>query len=282
MGSISEKFDSRDFKWDGEQSTGTYRYLLWGFEEDEEGAYDLLVATRPDNWIIGSIELLPKSPSINPIGAGIFDGEVEYTYFGPKEPREDGDTSVGSLQGGTGGGSIHLNYSLSTVQAYSASGYSAATTDNKNAIAVETGGGAMEVKGTDIPARLFRFTTKKLVSDGSVTPAYFSALYAMTTCVNSAAYRPHPKMPNFAAGELLLEDFRFDQQDDATWEFTFYWSASPNVTDLAIGDISGIAKKGWEFLWLSYIEKVQSDQRVKRPVRAYVEQVFYTANFSAI
>lgn len=60
------------------------------------------------------------------------------------------------------------------------------------------------------------------------------------------------------------------------WEINYRFAASPNVTGLAVGDITGIAKKGWEYLWVRYSDSEDAVAKalVKKPVAVYIEQVY--------
>ncbi|RLJ02117.1 MAG: hypothetical protein DRP08_04810, partial [Candidatus Aenigmatarchaeota archaeon] len=68
-------------------------------------------------------------------------------------------------------------------------------------------------------------------------------------------------------------------QDD--WEITFKFAASPNQEDIAIGDITDITKKGWEYLWARYedVEDSSAKALVKKPTAVYVEQVYPCSDF---
>jgi len=48
----------------------------------------------------------------------------------------------------------------------------------------------------------------------------------------------------------------------------------PDVTGLSVGNIVGIAKKGWEYLWVRYqdAEDAAAKALVKKPVAVYVER----------
>ncbi len=48
---------------------------------------------------------------------------------------------------------------------------------------------------------------------------------------------------------------------------------------MVIGSITGIQKRGWEYLWVRYADAEDGDVLVKRPVSAYVEQVYEYGNF---
>ncbi len=59
---------------------------------------------------------------------------------------------------------------------------------------------------------------------------------------------------------------------------------SPNRTGISVGPITGIAKKGWEYLWVRYadVEDTASNTLVKQPVAAYVEKVYEEASFAGL
>jgi len=68
------------------------------------------------------------------------------------------------------------------------------------------------------------------------------------------------------------------------WEITHRFSASPNKTGLTIGDITGIEKKGWEYLWVRYAdaEDTAAKTLVKKPAAVYVEKVYEEGDFSVL
>ena len=65
---------------------------------------------------------------------------------------------------------------------------------------------------------------------------------------------------------------------------SFKFAASPNATGLVVGDITGIAKKGWEYLWVRYADAEDTSAKVlvKKPIAAYVEQVYPYGNFAGL
>jgi hypothetical protein len=60
--------------------------------------------------------------------------------------------------------------------------------------------------------------------------------------------------------------------------------ASPNRTGITVGDITGISKKGWEYLWVRYADSEDAAAKaiVKKPVAAYVEKVYEVGDFGMI
>ena len=45
------------------------------------------------------------------------------------------------------------------------------------------------------------------------------------------------------------------------WEISFRFAASPNVTGLAVGDITGINKKDSHYLWVPHTLRVNPDDQ---------------------
>jgi len=88
--------------------------------------------------------------------------------------------------------------------------------------------------------------------------------------VNSAGFK------GFAAGECLFLGAAGSKRGSGDWEITYRFAASPNVTNLTIGDITGINKKGWEYLWVRYSDSEDAVAKalVKKPVAVYIEQVY--------
>jgi len=105
-----------------------------------------------------------------------------------------------------------------------------------------------------------------------------AAYFSLTGKVNDAAFK------GLAAGECLFLGASGSKRGEEDWEITFRFAASLNRTGISVGSITGIAKKGWEYLWVRYadVEDAGSNTLVKQPVAAYVEQVYEYGNFAAL
>lgn len=89
----------------------------------------------------------------------------------------------------------------------------------------------------------------------------------------------------FAAYECLFNGAQFaDPRPDGAVEFTYSFSGSPNKTNLTVGDISGIAKNGWDYLWVRYADSDDTAAKaiIKKPLAAYVESVYSSGNLGAL
>jgi len=113
------------------------------------------------------------------------------------------------------------------------------------------------------------------IPDADVNKA---AYFALTGKVNNASWK------GFAAGEVLFLGVSGSKRGEDDWEITFRFAASPNRTNIQIGNITVASKKGWEYLWVRYadVEDGGSNTLVKQPVAVYVEKVYEEGDFSAL
>ena len=196
------------------------------------------------------------------------DGEWRITVrYGKREPTETGDSSYSF---DTAGGTQHITQSLQTINSYAPSGETAP--DFKGAI----GFNGQEVEGADILLAAYHFSETHYMADSAVTTAYKGKLYALTYKTNADAFK------GFSEGEVLFLGASGSQRGTDQWEITFRFAASPNKTGLTVGDITSIAKKGWEYLWVRYEEAEDTTAKaiVKRPKAVYVERVYDSGDFS--
>ena len=172
----------------------------------------------------------------------------------------------------TGGGTQHISQSLQTVGAYPAPGEIAA--NFWGAIGVNQD----QIDGTDITVPVFNFTETHYINSALVTGAYKQALFLLTGRVNGGGFK------GFAAGEVLFLGASGAKRGFEDWEITFRFAASPNVTGLSLGNIVGINKQGWQYLWVRFDDDEDTSAKtlIKKPIAAYVERVYEYGDFSAL
>ncbi len=182
------------------------------------------------------------------------------------------DTDEYSLQISTGGGTIRVTSSFGTTR-YAAPSRTAP--DFVSAIDVQEG----KPQGIDrvIPATKMTLTYRL---PRPVDPFAFQALSSsLVGTVNTAPLMGH------AAGEMLYlgGDGNFGNKIDP--ELQFSWAASSNAT-LTIGGITGIAKKGHDYLWLIYEDNKTGSGAdtyvVTKPRAAYVERIYTSGDHSLL
>ena len=262
----TEKIDSRQLT-DGQSAELVYTIAGTA---DEAAALAALKATAPA--ALGGLKRQPVSvepvhvDTSNP-GSCIWTGTAAYA---PRERAEPPQTGESVFNFDTGGGTQHITQSLQTVARYP----SGTAPDFKGAIGVTHD----SVEGVDITVPVYNFSETHYVPAAQVTAAYKAAVFQLTGRVNSAAFK------GFATGECLFLGASGSRRGAEDWEITFRFAGSPNRTGLAVGAITGIAKKGWEYLWVRYAdaEDTGSHTLVKSPLGAYVERVYEEGNFSAL
>ena len=105
----------------------------------------------------------------------------------------------------------------------------------------------------------------------------------MVGCINGSSFW------GFSAGELLFtgcNGSRTGKKSSDKWQVTFRFSVQKNQSNIAIGSLGTINKRGWDVLWVRYKEDtIEQDGKksvFRVPKAAYVEQVYAEANFSSL
>ena len=255
---VYEKWNSRETTI-AEDSSVDLRYIIRGTDDDAT-ANSALLSASPVYY--GG--LVRQSAHTERIAEDVWEGSVRYGMLEPPETDY-------SFSFDTGGGTQNITQSLATVGAYSASG---PPPNFKGAI----GATRDSVDGVDITVPVYNFSETHYIDTLLVTAAYKAALFSLTGTVNNAPFR------GFAAGEVLFLGASGSKRGQDDWEISYRFAASPNVLGLAVGDITGVAKRGWEYLWVRYqdTEDTAAKMLVKQPVAVYVEQVYPYGNFAGL
>ncbi|MBI1370846.1 MAG: hypothetical protein GC162_19605 [Planctomycetes bacterium] len=195
--------------------------------------------------------------------AGAFEGFVSYTV---NELEEVGSSSYDF---DISGEALRITHSLSTTK------YGTGAPDFKGAINVVDG----KVDGVDIIQPKFSFSETHIIDDGDVDESYKNTIASLVGKVNAASFRGH------AAGEVLFTGASGSKRKKkGDWEIKFSFAVSLTRTDIPIGDITVTTKDGWDYLWVYYVSDIDSTahEPVQIPRSAYVEKVFYDADFSLL
>jgi len=272
MPTLTEKIDSRELV-AGERPSATLHYFIDGTASDLVARSTLLAGTP-----LVYDGLLRSESSVEPIvvdtttDTGRWAGTVRYTAPQAQPIPVGGST----FSFDTAGGTQHITQSLETVASHAAPGLVPGAPNFRGAIGVGDAAGGVE--GVDITVPVFNFTETHVLADATVTHAYRGTLFQLTGKVNSAPFK------GLDAGECLFLGASGTKRADEQWELTFRFAASPNRTSITVGGMTGIAKKGWEYLWVRYadVEDQVSHTLVKQPLAAYIEKVYDEADFGAL
>jgi len=272
---LTEKLDSR--RWTtGENASVEMTFTLRGTSSDTEALVTLQnsTATSYNGLVRQSIQIEPEWVDES-AADGLWNATVRYGLRPPPELEE------WTFSFDTTGGTQHITQSIATVARYAPPGKTAP--DFGGAIGVTHD----SVEGVDITVPVFNFTLRRRIPVEQWTAAYVTGLYALTGKVNSTGFwiSIRGDRYQFAAGEVLFLGASADESTASDFvDITYRFAASPNRTGITVGEITGIAKWGWEYLWVRYADAEDATAKaiVKKPVAAYVEKVYEVGDFSVI
>jgi len=260
-----------------ERSTVDVKYHALGYASDssvhEEAAR--FFQTNRFYDVLG-YRLLVSNYGISHLGGDAWEVTASYESMGFTDDQTP-EPMKRSRQFDTGGSTVHIT------QAFNENKFGTDAPDMNKAIEVD----GDSVKGVDVVHPALQWTEQYDVPAGVVTAPYIKTLASLTGCVNLAAFR------TFAAGEVLFMGCNGSQQwdeekGDGPWNLSYKFVASANAgagqtyPALVIGDITGVEKKGHEYLWVRYEAATSGTSLLKKPKYVYVDQVYRTASFNAL
>lgn len=261
---ISEQQSSRG---GGARSGISLIYHCWP-HADGEAAHAEVLAAAPATY--RSLVMSPLDSTVTPIVPGCWKVTIPYKALESQEPAETND-NVYSFE--IGEGTETVTQSLETIARYAREGETAP--DFKQAIGVTKD----SVEGADVIVPTFHWTETVYQPWDVVTSAYQHAVYGLVGRTNAAAFR------DFAIGEVQFRGASGTRrQNEVDWEIAYRFAASPNVTGLTIGEIEGVAKKGWEYLWVRFDDEEDetANTLVKVPTSVHIERLFDPGDFTLL
>lgn len=250
----------------GDQPYAERRYTVQG-TDDFDLAHQALEAAAPTAWDLynlGLFYLYRTAVELVQVANQLYDGTVTYGPVGDA-------TTPDELAFDTTGGQQHVTQALATSGRYAKAGETAP--NFQGAINVTP----QAVEGVDITTPALKFTIVQRVA-GPVSLAQIATLVGLTGAVNSLPWN------GFAAGEVLFLGATGQARTRGDVEITYQFAAYPNVADMTIGDITGITKKGWDYLWVRYKDDTDDVAKalVKVPQSVHVEQVYPYADLNTL
>ena len=263
MTTTTELVGSRNSK-TGASITQERTYKIYGTDVEADVLTEL-DAESPTTITYDSQTLYRNTRDINQVGYLVWEGRVEYKMLGASAGPVGGARSSFT----TMGGNEHITNAIENVSKTAATG---TAPDFEGAI----GFNGETVEGVAVYTPSFNFSETHVISSASVDNAYKSTLATLTGKTNQATFR------GFVEGEVLFLGASGNQREDGNWEIQFSFAANKNQTGLSFGAITGIAKNGWEYLWVLY-ETYESNNRLsKKPSSVYVEKVYNDGDFDGL
>jgi hypothetical protein len=272
---LAEKIDSRRSQ-TGDDAWEELSYLVTGTSDEalaRSQVVDATPAQRTQAQSPGVTYILWRQtvqPEAEWVDEDADDGKWNVIVrYGIRPPLSAG---LSSYSFETTGGTQHTTQSLQTVGVYAPSGRTAPNMHGAIGVTHD------RVEGVDITVPVYHFSETHTLSIVFVNNSYLGTLFNLTGTVNNARFR------GFQAGECLFHGVTGSKHGYDNWELTYRFSALPNRTDLVVGGITRIAKRGWDYLWVRYEDSEDSVAHtvVKRPTAVYVEQVYYFTNFAKL
>jgi len=194
--------------------------------------------------------------------------QTAYNHFSVEVPYAKRKFATGdwTWDFDTTGGTIHIGHAKSEIARYPAG----TAPDQKGAIDVD----GDQVKGVDIVIPAMKINAQYKHPAGVITLSQAKYLSSITGMVNSAPFM------TFAAGEVLFLGARGSDGTDSEASISYQFAMSANATGLTIGDITGIAKKGHDLLWIRFEDKVVGGLPTRVPKFAYVDRVYDTVDLA--
>ena len=260
----------------GRKAASSYAksYKIFGTADDTvlHSAINAEVSANGRYWQypgVPGVQLMAESYSVSYLGDEAWQLTINYEKTGADDDATAPLKRARSFD--TTGGTQHKT------QAEAESRFGSNAPDQQKAIGVDSNG----VNGVDIVVPQLSWQESYDVPNSYVTSAWIRGVAGVTGTTNNAAFR------GFEAGEVLFlgcsgSQEWDDQKGSGPWSLSFRFAASKNVTGETIGDITGIAKKGHEYLWVRYEDAVSSGSLLKKPRAVYVNKVYKDSNFSTL
>lgn len=278
-GKLGEKYSSRQTELTNIDESVEVSYYIYG-SPDENDAKAVLIANAPATFTGQKGTMVPKkyAASATADKLGRFTGTVTYNLYGPKQTGE----TVFNFN--TTGGTQHISFSKGNVARYPSGTGTGSAPDLGGAINVSSN----DVGGTDITIPAFGFSATMYCSSGLVTSSFVNNLYLLTGKTNSGTWSATIDGIglSFQDGEVLYLGAQGSRRGIGDVEITHNFAFSPNATNLTVVNFTGIAKKGWEFIWVRLNQNslgTGTNVTINAlPQFVYVEKVYDQSAFSVL
>jgi hypothetical protein len=273
----SEKMGSRRGRAAVDQSTELdYIFTLRGSDDITQlvAKWDSVAPMSVVDPAIPTQDLWRNNLDWTQLGPGCWEFTSTYIDGRKHDELKQPETGDYKISGSTTGGTAKILVSKATIAKYAPSGETAL--DFKQSIGVTREG---EVQGVEIVVPAMKFTIDYTQPKAVITVNYSKLLEDLTGTVNNSTFFGRP------AGEVLFLGADFSQgiKSDPTCSYQFL--RLPNIAGATIGDLTGIAKLGHEYLWIYFEEQpdpAAKNRPAKRPKYAYVERVYDLTDFSSL
>lgn len=273
---FAEAADSRAFNLGGSSPTATLKYMA--LRSDDEG--EILAAIIANSPAVFS-GLYRQGTTATPLGGGVWTVDVEYSIPSdgsnqdtlpaqgdpddpaPNQPDPDLTEPLGPEYSFTTiGGTRRVYQSYEQKDSVGRNGDPPPIFDGS--INVTKDG----VEGTDVEEGVLQWSITRTFE--SITHEYLDTLADLTPCINGSAFWGRE------AGELKFLGAEGQGKAGGGFTVTFRFAEKKNQVNVKISDdITVPAVRGWDYLWVQYVDEVSEGVTVKVPYSAHVERVYH-------
>jgi len=265
----------------GKGNTFNQQYMVTGTDDKDEAATAIINAANLTPLILhGLAFVVADSLDLDEVADGTWEGSLDFitpeSTNSSQQPKQIGEITF--TFDGTGG-------KILTRHAFEQTKYGANAPDHGKAIDVRDG----EAQGVDVVIPALSFSLSQKFEGATITLPWLRQICLATGTVNSDTFC------HFEPGEVLFlgpsgsQPFAFLSNGTVAKgerEVEFRFAVSPNLADLTIGDITGIAKPGHDYLWIESkpVEDAASNAKgiTSKPIGVYVAQVYRRLAFSSL
>lgn len=133
-------------------------------------------------------------------------------------------------------------------------------------------------RGADAMVPTFGFAETHYQPAVFGTQGDINTIYSLVGHTNDTPFR------GFEAGEVLFLGATGSKRGSGLWEISYRFECSPNFDDLSVGEITGIVKAGWDFLWVLWKEASGEGASFVAPTpeAVYIEQLYDAGSFASL
>lgn len=275
----------------GKRATSTYQksFKVFGYTDDVALQIDAEQKIRTQllgfQYPNSNVQLLAESYSISYLGDDAWQVTINYEKEGA-DNEEQAEPLKRSRSFDTSGGMQHITQAIPIGSGQTLDfekRFPSTATNQSGAIGVDSD----NVGGVDVVVPALQWTETYDVPSTYVTSNYIKTVAELTGTVNQADFR------TFKAGEVLFlgcsGTHEWDsEKGDGPWSLSYKFSASPNagagqtLPAIRVGSITGVEKKGHDYLWVRYETSADSVGLLKLPKAVYVDKVYRDGDFSKL
>jgi len=138
-------------------------------------------------------------------------------------------------------------------------------------------GDGSEAEGVEIFEPVYEESETHWFKTSDLTLAYRDTISNIVGHTNNAPFK------GYQAGEVLFKGVSGSRRGANDSEITFRWSVRRNQNDFQLGDVKGITKKGWEYLWPRYqVVRQFEAPSINKITHVAIATVFPEADFSGL